>query len=423
MSVIASLEKIKPICIRKVSSQLAHGETIRGAFEIQLEQFFTVIPQAVNIGEEACLMPLLDRWVETRTQTDLQNRAAPLSVVLDTILQSIFEVSIELLPNEENLELLMLLLPVFAYARNYINAKETDLLISHISSELNKTRLSLERLDKTKSDFISIAAHELKTPLTLIDGYSAMLQESLPDIKSNGDISVLLQGIFNGTQRLRQIVDDMIDASIIDNNLLSLTFQPVWIKNLLDMLLDEFRSSAEQRNQTINFIEFSGINQMIYADGERLYQALRNLVINAIKYTPDGGTIQIDGRPLPGFIEITIKDNGIGVDPHDHEWIFEKFGRLGNISLHSSGKTKFMGGGPGLGLPITKGIIEAHGGAIWVESEGFDEQRCPGTTFHVLIPAREEPPERKIAHFFGISADISHGNNSAHDTIATKYSF
>jgi signal transduction histidine kinase len=173
------------------------------------------------------------------------------------------------------------------------------------------------------------------------------------------------------------------------------------------MLASEFRNIVEDRRQALILNAFPGSNRMIFADGERLYQALRNIVINAIKYTPDGGTIQIDGRLLPGFIEITIKDTGIGVDPNDHDWIFEKFGRLGNISLHSSSKTKFKGGGPGLGLPITKGIIEAHGGAIWVESDGFDEQRCPGTTFHILIPSREEPPDKEIAQFFNISADMT----------------
>jgi signal transduction histidine kinase len=131
-----------------------------------------------------------------------------------------------------------------------------------------------------------------------------------------------------------------------------------------------------------------------------LYQALRNLLTNAIKYTPDGGSITVDGRLLSGFIEITISDTGIGVDISDQERIFEKFGRVGNVALHSSGKIKFKGGGPGLGLPITKGIIEAHGGAIWVESDGYDEINCPGTTFHVLLPIRKEPPDQRAAEIF-----------------------
>jgi signal transduction histidine kinase len=125
--------------------------------------------------------------------------------------------------------------------------------------------------------------------------------------------------------------------------------------------------NERQLKLTIN--QHPGANEMIFADGERIFQAIRNVISNAIKYTPNGGEIIIDGRLLPGFLETTISDTGIGIEPDDHIKIFEKFGRLGSASLHSSGKTKYKGGGPGLGLPITKGIVEAHGGSIWVESE------------------------------------------------------
>jgi signal transduction histidine kinase len=146
--------------------------------------------------------------------------------------------------------------------------------------------------------------------------------------------------------------------------------------------------------------EFDGNKQWIYMDGPRIMQALRNVINNAIKYTPDGGTITIDGRTLPGFIEVTIGDTGIGISAEDQTAIFEKFGQLGRVDLHSSGKTKFKGGGPGLGLPIARGILEAHGGSIWVESEGYDEIRNPGSTFHILIPARTESPDPKMTKLF-----------------------
>jgi signal transduction histidine kinase len=104
---------------------------------------------------------------------------------------------------------------------------------------------------------------------------------------------------------------------------------------------------------------------------------------------------------LPGFVEITITDTGIGISPKDQTGIFEKFGQLGRTDLHSSGKTKFKGGGPGLGLSITKGIIEAHGGTIWVESEGCDEVKLPGSTFHILLPTHAEPTDPRVAKLFG----------------------
>jgi len=170
----------------------------------------------------------------------------------------------------------------------------------------------------------------------------------------------------------------MIDVSMIDNNLLTITFQPVWVDRLLHIIEQEVREIVQQRQLSLTVHAFPGSNQMTYGDGERLLQAFRHLISNGIKYTPDGGKIDVDGRLLPGFVEVIISDNGIGIDPENHVRVFEKFGRLGDVALHSSGKTKFKGGGPGLGLPITKGIIEAHGGAIWVESEGYDEEKCQG---------------------------------------------
>jgi len=166
------------------------------------------------------------------------------------------------------------------------------------------------------------------------------------------------------------------------------------------VIAQEMADYVQERNQILDIHPFPSSEEMTFGDGERLLQAFSNLFSNSIKYTPDGGKITVDGRLLPGFVEVTITDTGIGIDPEDHQRIFEKFGRLGNVALHSSSKTKFKGGGPGLGLPITKGIIEAHGGAIWVESEGYDEDKCPGSTFHILLPMRKEPPDDRMARLF-----------------------
>ncbi|MEW6094620.1 MAG: HAMP domain-containing sensor histidine kinase, partial [Chloroflexota bacterium] len=261
----------------------------------------------------------------------------------------------------------------------------------------------LERLDRSKSSFISVAAHELKTPLTLVEGYTTMMRDiAKGGNSSNGQMDSLIEGVNTGIRRLRSIVDDMIDVSLIDNNMLALHFQPVWLNNILALIHNELADSIQNRKQVYSVQNFPGIDQMFFADPERLYQAFRNILINAIKYTPDGGRVTVTGRTLPGFIEVTVTDSGIGISAENQETIFEKFGQLGNVSLHSSGKTKFKGGGPGLGLPIARGIIEAHGGTIWVESEGHDEKKCPGSTFHVLLPMRTEPPDPTIAKLFGV---------------------
>jgi signal transduction histidine kinase len=203
-----------------------------------------------------------------------------------------------------------------------------------------------------------------------------------------------------GIDRLRSIVDDMIDVSMTDNNLLQLNFQPTQVSLMVEALCLEVEAPAHSRKLLMDVRDFEGNKQWIYVDSARIMQALRNVLNNAIKYTPDGGTITIDGRSLPGFIEVTIKDTGIGISAEDQAIIFEKFGQLGNVGLHSSGKTKFKGGGPGLGLPIARGILEAHGGSIWTESEGYDEKTNPGSSFHILIPARTESPDPKMAKLF-----------------------
>jgi signal transduction histidine kinase len=145
-------------------------------------------------------------------------------------------------------------------------------------------------------------------------------------------------------------------------------------------------------------IDYDAIpTQATFADADRLHQVLHKVAMNAIKYTPDGGRITVTGRERPGFIEILIQDTGIGISPDNINQIFDAFSSSGDVSLHSSGKVKFKGSGPGLGLPIARGIIEEHGGSIWVESPGYDEQTYPGSTFHIMIPMREEPPDEPLS--------------------------
>jgi signal transduction histidine kinase len=296
--------------------------------------------------------------------------------------------------------LLAAIIPIYTHSLSVVVRYEMETRVAHISNELNQVQDKLQRLDDNKSNFISVAAHELKTPLTLIEGYTTMMADMI-EASGQSQIQSLLKGVDTGIRRLRHIIDDMIDVSLIDNKLLTLNVQPLWITHLLNLLKNELSKTVSDRKQKLLIEEFEGNNLTIYGDTERLYQALYNVVTNAIKYTPDEGTITLSGRMLPGFVEVIVADTGIGISPEYQASIFEKFGQLGRTDLHSSGKTKFKGGGPGLGLPITRGIIEAHGGTIWVESEGFDEVKLKGSTFHILLPTRTEPTDPLITKFFG----------------------
>ena len=128
----------------------------------------------------------------------------------------------------------------------------------------------------------------------------------------------------------------------------------------------------------------------ITADRERLEQAFSCLVQNAIKYTPDGGSITVTGQYIEeeSTIHVSVRDTGMGIPTSELERIFERFYVLEDTQLHHTSKTALMGGGLGLGLTVARGIIEAHGGRIWAESEGYDETRLPGSTFHILLPLR-----------------------------------
>ena len=129
---------------------------------------------------------------------------------------------------------------------------------------------------------------------------------------------------------------------------------------------------------------------MIDVDVEMMRKVFYHVIMNAIKYTPDGGKVSVSGKVIEDSnkpeVEITVSDTGIGIAPQNHELVFEKFYQTGEVMLHSSGKTKFKGGGPGLGLAIARGIVEAHGGRIWLDSPGHDEETNPGTTVYVRLP-------------------------------------
>lgn len=379
---------------------MAHGVGLRDDLRAQLETFFSLLQQVIETGDLEWLNSILAEWSMSLTSTDLEGSTSSLTRFISSLQQNTIEVCIETLDEPRALFLISRLIPCFAYAFEQVAQFEIEAKVSFVARQLNQTRQNLEKLDKSKSDFIAVAAHELKTPLTLVEGYTAMLRETLEKIGGQNGNLEMVDGISNGARRLRSIIDDMLDVSLIDNRLLNLNLQPVWINRLLFLLQTELSPALQERQQILEILEFPGAKEMTFGDPERLLQVFRNVLTNAIKFTPNNGRIWVDGRRLPGFIEVSIHDNGIGIANDDQIIIFEKFSRLGNVALHSSGKTKFKGGGPGLGLHIAKGIIEAHGGAIWVESEGYDEERRHGSTFHILIPFHTEPPDSKTARLF-----------------------
>ena len=270
--------------------------------------------------------------------------------------------------------------------------------------ELREAFETLERLDRAKLDFIQVAAHELRTPLTVMRGYASMLLAE-PSIRENTMLNEITQGVVNGSQRLHEIVNNMLDVQKIDMDTLEAAAIPVSIPVVLRGVIVGFREAIEERHINLEIV-IDADNEAIYieADPGLVNKALYHLVMNAIKYTPDEGTIKItcnyeDVEELGRVAHIAIADSGIGVALEHQKLIFEKFYRLGEVALHSSGKTAFKAGGPGLGLAIARGAINAHGGRIWIDSPGYSEELLPGSTFHVLLPvqARKRPHQHETS--------------------------
>jgi signal transduction histidine kinase len=258
--------------------------------------------------------------------------------------------------------------------------------------ELEAANAELQRIDKMKSDFIALAGHELRTPLTSIYGYTQMLLYS-PDItgdpEEEGSSRNMLTRICDAVQRLNQVFDEIRNVSLIDANRLELAWETVMIEPLAFRAVDNLQDVGPPR--TLEFV-YDGLGDlpMIEGDSQRIYHALWSIISNAIKYTPDGGTITTSGHYIQneGMVHLSVKDTGVGIPQGELEHIFERFYVLEDTQLHHTSKTALKGGGLGLGLTVTRGIIEAHGGRVWAESEGYDEEQLPGSTFHILLPVR-----------------------------------
>ncbi|MCC6298285.1 MAG: HAMP domain-containing protein [Anaerolineales bacterium] len=253
--------------------------------------------------------------------------------------------------------------------------------------ELEKTNRVLEQLDRAKVKFIQISAHELRTPLTLILGYAQLLKLKTQD---DAEYSGHVASIIEGARGMTEIVNNMLDVSRIDNRTLNLSPTTVYIDSLVDTVLSKIKPVCEERHIDVCTEALKALPPLT-ADPDLLQKVFYHIVTNAVKYTPDGGKIQISGRVIEEpsghkKVEIATRDTGIGIEPQYQELIFQKFFQTGEVLLHSSGKTKFKGGGPGLGLAIAQGIVEAHQGRLWVESPGYDETKNPGSTFYVQLP-------------------------------------
>lgn len=257
--------------------------------------------------------------------------------------------------------------------------------VAQRTQDLHQAYEQLERLDQAKSDFIAVVAHELRTPLTIILSYAQILNQT-PAVKNDPSMVQYVHNLSQGAERLHSIVNSMLEITKIDNNTITLSVRTLSLKDILTNVSRSFEQDLLARQLTLHTRPELTNLPPIQGDSTLLTKVFYHILVNAIKYTPDGGQITIAAEADEQGVELTIADTGIGIDPAFQELVFTKFYQTGKVNLHSSGTTKFKGGGAGLGLTIARGFVKAHHGRVWLTSAGHDEENLPGTTVHVWLP-------------------------------------
>jgi len=271
--------------------------------------------------------------------------------------------------------------------------KTLERMVEDRVADLAKAHSTLAKLDKNKSTFIQVAAHELRTPLTVIKGYLGMFQSD-QTVKENPMLKQAVDGVMQGTDRLHQIVNSMLDVTRLESQVLKPNMKSIAIAPIFRLIKRSYQKDLETRDISLVLDESLQDFPSIRGDSGLLQKAFDNIIVNGIKFTPDGGSVTVRAAAvmdpqLGSCAEVQIQDTGIGIDEANHNIIFEKLYQLGEVQLHSSGRTTFKGGGPGLGLALAAGIIKAHNGKIWAESEGYNEEKFPGSTFFIRLPMPE----------------------------------
>lgn len=247
--------------------------------------------------------------------------------------------------------------------------------LEYVTRELQRANDELRRLDEQKSDFISIASHQLRTPLTVIKGYLSLLFENsfgaLPK-----QFSEPLKKIALSNDRLLRLVEDLLDLSRIERGKMTYVFQKASLTDIVDEVYQEMREAAKQKKLSFALKKPEHPLPRVYADPKKIKEVLVNIIDNAIHYTPSGSvTLAVTHDPKRNVIRVSVADTGIGMTPDDIRHIFVKFSRMENATRVSSE-------GTGLGLYVAKLIIEDHKGKIWAESAGHGK----GSLFAFELP-------------------------------------
>ena len=278
--------------------------------------------------------------------------------------------------------------------------------------QMEESNRTLSRLDQMKSKFLALASHELRTPLTFVLASAQFLEERLAGRIGDAEHRPL-EAIRQGGQRLDEIVNDLLEVARLESRSIYLAREQVALPALLAQVHAEFLPRLSHRDLTLTLGEIPDPPRLL-GDPFHLRRTFHRLLENATKFTPRGGGIEISGvcraatdlqamapqlRPFAPaffhsplqeqFVQVTVRDSGIGIDPEEQVRVFDKFYEVGDIAEHFTSQTRFGGKGVGLGLTLVKGMVEAHGGMVWVESPGTGQPQG-GSAFHILLPLSGE---------------------------------
>jgi len=255
-------------------------------------------------------------------------------------------------------------------------SKSVGIAMEHaqIYNALKDANQKLQDLDKLKDDFVSIASHELRTPMTAIKSYLWMALNR-GDVKLTEKMTRYLQRAFISTDRLINLVNDMLNVSRIESGRIEITPAPFDIGKLADEVVVEVLPKANEKSIQVEVIRTE--LPQVFADMDKVHQVLLNLLGNALKFTPAGGKITISFFTDGQVVETSVKDSGVGISKEDLSRLFQKFGRLDSSYIAAA-----TTGGTGLGLYICKSLVEMMRGKIWATSEGLNK----GTAFIFSLP-------------------------------------
>ncbi len=240
----------------------------------------------------------------------------------------------------------------------------------------------LEELERQRAEFLGLVSHELREPLTSIKGSAVSLRESLASLEP-AEVLQFLRIIESQSDRMRDLIGELLDLARIESGALSVAPEPAEVTGLVDEARSAFLGGSRGRNITL---DLEPDLPWVMADRRRVAQALGNLLSNAARHSPEGSVIRVSAALEEGYVALSVADEGRGVEPERLPLLFRKFSRLDEGNRGGGGEREVMG--TGLGLAICKGIVEAHGGRIWAESEGVGR----GSRFTFTLPVAEGRP-------------------------------